>query len=701
VDDQVAVAISFSVMIGLNLVAAVLIWAEYAVNRASYLRSIAIAQSFALLWHFVSLWIVADSDNLLAFNVSASAAFIYSLYFLSGALFDRSPKPVVLVAISIAYSTITIGGTFLSPIILNWAWIATMGVCIAIPIASILNFPTGVKWLIAILQSVNGFALVVGVILLGSNSQVLGGLLYFVSAIIVPLISVTYIIVSVRLSKLEITEKEKQYRIFFEAVNEVFFTTDTNGCIKSSSPSITQYGIETDKFIGTNISDYLFDPDNFIEKLNVANSFGEPFQYLGSFRTKSGFMECEIVCTPIKDKNKEELEFAGAIRNTHERTLLEQQFIEAERHKSLAVLAGGIAHDFNNILQGIVGHAEILAISKEISPQLKNKTTKAILNATNAAGNLCRQLLQYTGKGAGGKEDIDLVTTLNNVIDIINPSHLGDINIELDLLEDAAVINGDKSQIAQIFLNLIRNSIDAVGDKGEIKVSLHEIVVDRDNHQELQLLGNIRTGKYFVISVKDNGTGIPESIRPRIFEPFFSTKSSGHGLGLAAVTGILKTHQGEVIVDSTQDVGTEIKIFLPSLNRTTQVDVAGNLEPSEESKLILLVDDEEEIRVATSTILESAGNRVVMAKDGEQALNLLTTHEEKFNLVITDIKMPNMDGVTLARKTQEIAPSLPVILTTGYADVSDQLTSSESLQYQFIRKPYRAEELLQAISEAS
>ena len=700
-DDQIGIAISFSVMIGLNLVAAVLIWAEYAVNRANYLRSIAIAQSFALLWHVVSLWIVADSDNLLAFNVSASVAFIYSLYFLSGALFERSPKPVVLFAISVAYSVIAIGGTFLSPIILNWAWILTMGVCIAIPIASIINFPTGVKWLIAVLQSVNGFALVVGVTLLGSNSQALGGLLYFVSAIIVPLISITYIIESVRLSKLEITEKEKQYRIFFEAVNEVFFTTDTKGQIKSSSPSIAQYGIKTDKFIGTNISEHLFDPDNFVQKLNVANSFSEPFQYQGSFRTGSGFMECEIVCTPIMDKNNEALEFAGAIRNTHERTLLEQQFIEAERHKSLAVLAGGIAHDFNNILQGIVGHAEIIAISKEITPQLKDKTTKAILNATNAAGNLCRQLLQYTGKGAGGKEDIDLVATLNGVIDIINPSHLGDINIELDLREGAAVISGDKSQIAQIFLNLIRNSIDAVGDKGEIKVSLNEIAVDRDNHQELQLLGNIKTGKYFVISVKDNGTGISESIRSRIFEPFFSTKSSGHGLGLAAVTGILKTHQGEVIVDSIQGIGTEIKVFLPALNRTTQLEATPQLGANGESKLILLVDDEEEIRIATSTILENAGNRVVMAEDGEQALSLLTTYEEEFNLVITDIKMPNMDGVTLARKTQEIAPSLPVILTTGYADVSNQLTSSESLHYQFIRKPYRAEELLHAINEVS
>lgn len=699
-DDQVGITISFMLMIGLNLLAAVLIWAEYFANRAPYLRSIAIGQTFALLWHIVSLWIVADSDNLLAFNVSASVAFVSALYFLSGALYERLIEPIYFLAAAVIYSLITISGTFMSPIILNWAWLVIMGVFVVTPIATIFNFPTNVRWLIAALQTTNGFALVTGVILLGMGRDALGGLLYFVSAVLVPMISIAYIIISVRLSKLEISEKEKQYRMFFDAVNEVFFTSDRHGLILSSSPSIEQYGIASENFIGTNLADHLFDPDSYKQKLHVSNSFSEPFEYSGSFRTDSGFIECEIVCTPFQERGEEDKKFAGAIRNTHERSLLEQQFIEAERHKSLAVLAGGIAHDFNNILQGIVGHTEVLSISKEITPTIKEKSINAILNATNAAGNLCRQLLQYTGKGAGGKEDIDLVATLQDAVDIINPAHLGDIGIELELPDDSAIIHGDKSQIAQIFLNLIRNSIDAVGDSGEIKVSLKEITVGPGNHQELQLLGNIKTGNYFVASVKDNGPGIPEAIRPRIFEPFFSTKVSGHGLGLAAVTGILRTHQGEVIVDSIEGIGTEIKVFLPALHRPAQLDTASKLEVNGDSKLILLVDDDEEIRIATSTILENAGNRVVMAEDGVEALNLLNTHDEEFNLVITDIKMPNMDGITLARKTQEIAPSLPIILTTGYADISEQLTSSESLQFQFIRKPYRTEELLQAINAA-
>lgn len=699
-DDQVGIAISFMLMIGLNFLAGVLIWAEYFTNRAPYLRSIAIGQTFALIWHLVSLWIVADISNLLAFNVSASVAFVSALYFLSGALYERSPKPIVFLAIACAYSVFAISGTFMSPIILNWAWLLTMGIFLVTPFATIFNFPTDAKWLIAILQTLNGLALVTGVILLGIETTGIGSLLYFVSAILVPMISIAYIIVSVQLSKLEISQKEKQYRMFFDAVNEVFFTTDRHGLILSSSPSVEQYGITIENFIGTNISDHLFDPDSYKQKLHISNSFNEPFEYSGSFRTDSGFMECEIVCTPFQERGEEDKKFAGAIRNTHERSLLEQQFIEAERHKSLAVLAGGIAHDFNNILQGIVGHTEVLSISKDINPSIKEKSINAILNATNAAGNLCRQLLQYTGKGAGGKEDLDLVETLKDAVDIINPAHLGDINIDLELPEEAAIVNGDKSQIAQIFLNLIRNSIDAVGDSGEIKVSLKEITIGRDKHQELQLLGNIKAGNYFVASVKDNGPGIPEAIRSRIFEPFFSTKVSGHGLGLAAVTGILKTHQGEVIVDSIEGIGTEIKVFLPALHRPVELDAGEKIETNGESKLILLVDDDEEIRIATSTILENAGNRVVMAEDGVEALNLLNTHEEEFNLVITDIKMPNMDGVTLARKTQEIAPSLPIILTTGYADVSEQLTSSESLQYQFIRKPYRTEELLQAINAA-
>lgn len=698
---DISVTISFIIMIGLNSLATTLVWAEYAGNPSRYLKSISIGQTFALLWHCVSLWIVLDNDNQYLFTLSAAVVFVSALFYLSASLFDRGISYRTLSLIAATFSIALLASTYVLPQFLNWFWLVIMAIFLATPVATIINFEARSKWLVATLQTTIGLTVCVGIYLLGANNPTLGGLLYLSSAILVPMLSITYIIVSVRLSRAQILQQEKQYRVFFDAVNEVFFQTDLEGKVTTTSPSIKQFGIKQEDFIGSNLADYLFDPDSFRQKLEIAQERKQAFEYLGSFRTESGFIECEIVGTPVIDKQGNATHFAGAIRNTHERTLLEQQFIDAERHKSLAVLAGGIAHDFNNILQGIVSHTEILLATKDAQESLKNKSLNAILNASTAAGNLCRQLLQYTGKGAEGKTDLDLNESVRDVIDIINPAQFPNIEINFQELEKPALVQGDKSQISQIVLNLVRNAIDAVEDDGEIIIALDKITVDKDNHQELQLLGSITPGNYFVITVKDNGVGIPEAIRSQIFEPFFSTKASGHGLGLAAVTGILKTHRGEIVVDSTKGTGTEIKVFLPALDREVLPDKQVATVQNGDGRLILLVDDDNEIRSATSKILENAGNRVVMAEDGSEALRLFENAGEEFNLVITDIRMPKMDGVSLARKLKEKTPSIPIILTTGYADVSGELTSSESLRFQFIKKPYRADELLFAIDQSS
>ena len=253
---------------------------------------------------------------------------------------------------------------------------------------------------------------------------------------------------------------------------------------------------------------------------------------------------------------------------------------------------------------------------------------------------------------------------------------------------------GDYTILAVRMLNYPFCEDDAVNITKRIHVS-------ENSNQELQLLGNIKAGDYFRIAIKDDGPGIPEEIQTQIFEPFFSTKPQGHGLGLAAVLGILNTHQGEIILNSKNGEGTEFKVYLPVFQSEQSFQEEIQLHANSNSKFILLVDDDSEILKSTSEILEHAGNRVIVAKDGSAAIDAYKNSKEDFNILITDIKMPKMDGVTLARKLREQEPTLPVILTTGYDDVSDKLTSTETLGYEFIRKPYRADEILKAIDHLS
>ncbi len=696
---QLGLAISFVVMIGLNALAATLVWAEYNSNRSAYLKSVAIGQTAALIWHLLSLWITFDTSNVFLYHLSACSIFISALYFLSAALHDRGIASARLIAISAAFSAIMLVDYVLPWLMINWLWFVIMGVLIATPFATLLNLKDNLRWLVAGLQLAIAFSISVGIILLSTEYQELGGVLYFTAAILVPMLAITYIIISVRLSRIEIAEKERDYRIFFDSINEVFFKSDIEGFITEASPSIEQFGFRTENFLHSYLADYLFDPDTFRQKLQVSLERNEPFEYSGSFRANAEFVECEIVASPITDKKSGSVYLAGAIRNTHERTLLEQQFINAERDKSLGILAGGIAHDFNNILQGVVSHAEILQLKGDLAQEARDKSLKAILNAAGSAASLCRQLLHYTGRGISEKEDINLLEALHGVIDIINPSHLGDVEFKLDLPTTPAFIHGDHSQISQVFLNILKNAIDAVQEKGRITISMETISIDSAQHSELLLLRDIHEGTYQVVSISDDGAGIPEEVQSQMFDPFFTTKPKGHGLGLAAVTGILKSHHGEVIVNSSAESGTTFKIFLPAIEAPAAQENENIDSRIDGGKLILLVDDNKEIRSATSVILTNAGNQVMTAQDGDEALDVYKNSTAEINLVISDIKMPKMDGITLARKLRECSPALPIILTTGYAELSDEVIEEEAAKYQFINKPFRAEDLLSTISQ--
>ncbi|MEX2131221.1 MAG: response regulator [Pseudohongiellaceae bacterium] len=689
---------SFAAILALNLLATVLIWTEFRSCRFEYIRFVAIGQSFAVVYQAVNLWLTIAPPTDLGLRLSNMTIFLSGLFYLVASMGRSTPPERWIYGAAACYVTILVVDLFVPLPILDWSWYFIFLLFAATPAVTLFCFSARQKSLVTVLQLLVGSSLITGLILLDSNPD-LGGVVYLLNAMLVPILTITFVITAVSLSRLELADRERDYRVFFDAVKEVFYRSDQEGCITAVSPSFSQFEIHADAMEGALLSDYLTDPETYLTKLETAKSTMQPFEYSGAMIGGGLKTDCEITCTPILDLSTQRLHFAGVIRNTHERNLLKQQFIDAQRRESLGVLAGGVAHDFNNLMQGIMGHTELLLRPKTTDAGEQKDRLISILKATTTAGNLCRQLLQYTGKSYEDIEEFDLTETIAEVVDILKPSHSQNIETQLQLPDMPVFVRGDKSQIGQVFLNLIKNAMEAVDDDGRILVTLEKREVDRNHITHYRLARDFPPGEYLIVAVRDNGPGIDPAIQPLIFDPFFSTKQGGHGLGLAAISGILQSHKGAISLDSRKGEGAVFSVFMPSLKEHAElnpVPTVGSLP----SKLILLVDDDEIIRDVATAILEEAGHRVLVAHDGIHALEIFDASADTIDLLVTDVRMPQMDGITLTRRLKQDHPTLPVIIATGYADISNELNSSESLRFEFIRKPYRSHELLAAVESA-
>lgn len=280
----------------------------------------------------------------------------------------------------------------------------------------------------------------------------LGVLFYVMVALFQPILGVIFIISSIRLSRRVIMERERDFSAFFDSINEVFFRAEPQGIIREVSPSISQFGYKAKQIQGRNLASFLPGSEEFIRKLNPISGGKKPIEYKGAFLSPKGPVDCEIVCSFVRDPEKDSFYVAGSIRNTQERNLLEHQFIEAQRHESLGMLAGGMAHDFNNLLQGIIGYTEILQESHDLDEQTKNKGLNAIMKAATTAGGLCKQLLQYTGKGIRPNDTFDVSGKISEVLDILAPSCPTDVHLNAHLPEQAAIIQGIRTRLDRCFL---------------------------------------------------------------------------------------------------------------------------------------------------------------------------------------------------------------------------------------------------------
>lgn len=371
---------------------------------------------------------------------------------------------------------------------------------------------------------------------------------------------------------------------------------------------------------------------------------------------------------------------AEADKLTIERLLQEGQKLE-----SLGVLAGGVAHDFNNLLTTILGNAGLVRLESGDNTAIKENVQQIELAARHAAA-LCRQMLAYAGKGQLTKEPVDLVAMTAKIepllVSSISNSH---ISLEVTHGEQLPEVFGDPTQLSQIVMNLVLNAAEAMGEKpGRIKLDIRLTRVDHVTISQCVAGRDLTASDYVTLEVADEGPGMTPMMLKRIFEPFFSTKFEGRGLGLAAVIGIVRGHHGALHVRSEPGKGTCFTLMLEPY----RTDSRSPLPLETDRPIALVVDDDEPVRLVTAELLNSLGYYPVTAESGGGAIELFRQDPDRFAVAMIDCVMPELSGEETMVRLRTIRPSLPVLMMSGHTDRAHHLPREGSAAVDFITKPF-------------
>ncbi len=375
-------------------------------------------------------------------------------------------------------------------------------------------------------------------------------------------------------------------------------------------------------------------------------------------------------------------------RAEEERRRLELQLLHAQKLESLGVLAGGVAHDFNNLLVAILGNLELALDELPASSAAREQLRDAELAARRAA-DLTRQMLAYSGRGKLASELTCLSEVVEEMLHILQVSISKKAALHLSLARELPAIEADPGQLRQVVMNLVVNASEAIGEaSGAIGITTGAIECDRDLLASTWVDDDLAPGRYVFLEVVDSGHGMTREEQSRIFDPFYTTKFTGRGLGLAAVFGIVRGHRGAIQVQSAPGKGTTFRVLFPASQRTERATPAPRLEAWRGSGTVLLVDDEESVRATGRKMLERLGFEVLLAGDGIEAMELLLAHPE-IRLILLDLTMPRRDGAEAFPELCHARPDLRILVTSGYSEQDLDGRFAGPCYAGFLQKPFR------------
>ncbi|WP_311774848.1 ATP-binding protein [Nostoc sp. 2RC] len=415
--------------------------------------------------------------------------------------------------------------------------------------------------------------------------------------------------------------------------------------------------------------------------------------------TKSGKkIVVESRWTLMQDGNGKPKSILCVDTDITEKKQLQEQFFRTQRLESVGTLAGGIAHDLNNILTPILAASQLLQ-NKLFQEEERCQQLMTLVESNARRGaTLVKQVLSFTRGFQGERRIIQVEYLISEIIQITQQTFPKSIEFSTSIAEDIWAVTGDTTQLHQVLMNLIVNARDALPDGGIIAISATNQFLD-ETYTKMNL--DAKVGNYIVITITDNGIGIPPEILDKIFEPFFTTKgvNTGTGLGLSTALGIVKSHGGFIKVSSRVGKGSKFRVFLPAVQATEVLNVENLEAHTGQGELILVVDDEPQIREIAQIILENHNYKMLAASTGIEAIAFYAQYKHQIKAVLMDIMMPEMDGIIAIRTLQKMNKEVKIIACSGLNSMEMLTEAADTKVQAVLSKPYTAKELLKILDQ--
>ena len=510
---------------------------------------------------------------------------------------------------------------------------------------------------------------------------------------------VTFVDITQRKNSEEaLRRSESEYRSIIEEAPYGIYRVDQNGRVKLANPGlVAMLGYQSQsEVLGLNVAtDIFLDPAERQRALSLYRSEGPTARYEAKWKRKDGArITVRLAGRQLGSKQEGAIGFEVFVEDVTEQRSLQKQFEHAQKMEAVGRLAGGVAHDFNNLLTIISGYAQLMEESSADPKKVVEYATQ-IEAASSKAATVTRQLLAFSRKQVLEPTVLDLNYIVQDLGKMLLRLLGEDVETVTELEPQLGTVTADRGQIEQVVMNLAVNARDAMPQGGRLTIATSNVVLDASYYQGIE----VPPGRYVLLAVSDTGTGMDAETQLHIFEPFFTTKEAakGTGLGLATVYGIVKQSHGFIWVYSEPDRGSIFKIYLPRVDAAA--DSGESLHPapvpSGGNETLLLVEDEAALRNVCRVYLESKGYTVLEAGHAKEAMKICQSYDRPIHLLITDIVMPGLGGLELAKSALELRPSLAVIFVSGY---TDRELDHEAIGFgQFLQKPFSFDALARTV----
>lgn len=508
---------------------------------------------------------------------------------------------------------------------------------------------------------------------------------------------------------------EERFRVLVETTNDFIWETDPAGTYTYVSPKVKDLlGYEQEEMVGKKSIQFM-PPEEAARVAEIyQRAVTEKAPIVGLVNVNLRKDGKEVILdtngVPFYNDKGDIMGYKGIDRditqrkkNEEDARKLQARVQHAQKLESLGILAGGIAHDFNNLLMGVLGNAS-LAQRNVGNKTEAGKYIAKVEKIAQQAAELTNQLLAYSGKGKFQVQAANLSRVVEEITQLLKVSISKKVTLRYDFTPSLPEIEADVAQLNQVIMNLVVNASEAMGEEaGVVSIRTGVRTIDDSYLAETFIDEDLPSGDYVSLEVSDNGSGMDEETQKKIFDPFFTTKFRGHGLGLAAVLGIVRGHKGTIKVYSEPGKGTTIKVLFPVLTggkkdkKCEQEARSSGLA----GKTVLIVDDEETVRDVVSAMLKANQIKVKTAVNGKEGVNYFKRHADEISMVLLDATMPEMSGEEAFRELRKINPDIKVVLTSGYneQDVTSYFVGKGLAG--FVQKPFTQEELLKTLAEVA